>query len=142
MTRIIRGTTPRLVLFQTFSDSEDHRLMCVDIELSSPVHSWIRVSRGVPQWARQSSDFALETQGTDEFFFFGGTTVTHAKLHRYCSLPNCPNRFCFAFRREYVLTDLGTMTLSAHRSLLKDRSSVRPGGQRLISSSLGTTWWR
>ena len=53
------------------------------------------------------------------FFFFGGTTVTHAKLHRYCSLPNCPNRFCFAFRREYVLTDLGTMTLSAHRSFVE-----------------------
>ena len=37
--------------------------------------TWIRTSRGVTQLDRQSSGFAIEIEGTDCVFVFGGTAV-------------------------------------------------------------------
>ena len=50
--------------------SEDQGLMWTDIEVSSPLHgtAWIRLSRGVTLWARQSSEIAPETAGIDTVF--------------------------------------------------------------------------
>ena len=50
--------------------------MCIDIEVSSPVHDTARtrISRGVAQRTRQSSEFAPEIEGTDSVFMKGRTT--------------------------------------------------------------------
>ena len=60
--------------------SEAQGLMCIDIEVSSPVHNtvWIQVSRGFAHWECQSSGFAPETEGTDTVFMNGGTAVAQA----------------------------------------------------------------
>ena len=41
-------------------------LALVHGEVTSPLHgtAWLRISRGVAQWARQSSEFAPEIEGT------------------------------------------------------------------------------
>ena len=46
--------------------------LCVDTEVSSSLYgtAWMRTSRGVARWARQSSDFAPDIEGTDCVFFF------------------------------------------------------------------------
>ena len=56
VTRNIPGRTKIGPVLDVFV-SEDQGLMCIDIELSSPVQNtaWIRKSRGVTQLARQSS---------------------------------------------------------------------------------------
>ena len=60
---------------------EDHGLLCIDIEVSSPVHNtaWIRMSCGVTQWVRQSSESAPEFAGTDTVLINEGTAVAHAQ---------------------------------------------------------------
>ena len=60
-------------------------LLCVDTEVSSSLYgtAWIRTSRKVTRWARQSSEFAPDIAGTDCVFFFffqnGGTAVAQAQ---------------------------------------------------------------
>ena len=53
--------------------------MCMEIQAptSSSMAStaWIRISRGVTQWARETSDFAPEMAGMDTVFVNGGTAV-------------------------------------------------------------------
>ena len=53
--------------------------MCVEMEVPTALMvastAWIHISRGVPQLARQSSEFAAETRGTDVFLVNGGTAV-------------------------------------------------------------------
>ena len=67
---------PQLVPFSTFSVSEDQGLLCIDIEVSSPLHgTWIRPSRGDMPRARQSSEFAPEIGGTACIMANGGTAV-------------------------------------------------------------------
>ena len=55
-------TKTKLVPFWTFVSEDQGLIMCIDTEVSSPVHrtAWTRKSRGVTQWARQSSEFAPE----------------------------------------------------------------------------------
>ena len=61
--------------------SEDQSLLCIDIEVWSPVHdaAWVRVSREVTQWACQSSELAANNEGIDTVFTDGGTAVVHAQ---------------------------------------------------------------
>ena len=56
-------------------------LLCIDTESSSSVHktSWIRKSRGVSRWARQSSDFSPDAEGTELVKINGGAVVAHAQ---------------------------------------------------------------
>ena len=61
--------------------SEDQGLLCVDIEVSSPLHgiAWNRIRCGPAQWPRQSSEFAPEIEGRDTVFTNGGTAVARAQ---------------------------------------------------------------
>ena len=63
--------------------SEDQGLLCIDIEVSSPMCNTarIRISRGVKEWARQPSEF----EGTDTVVINGGTRVAHARRSRICT---------------------------------------------------------
>ena len=67
VTRNIPGRTKIGPVLDVFV-SEDQGLMCIDIELSSPVQNtaWIRKSRGVTQLARQSSLDFLSLSGQDD----------------------------------------------------------------------------
>ena len=61
--------------------AKHQRPLCIDIEVS-PVHNiaWMRMSRRVPQQARQSSEFAPDTDGIDNTVFRnGGSVVAHAQ---------------------------------------------------------------
>ena len=51
MLRNIPGTTNICPVLDVFV-SGDQGLLCIDIEVSSPVHNtaWLRLSRGVGQW--------------------------------------------------------------------------------------------
>ena len=77
--------------------------MCVDIEALSPVQitAWIRISRGVTQWPRQSSEFAPEIEGTDTVLINGGKAVAHAqtnaKFERFAGF-SAPRRITSACR--------------------------------------------
>ena len=59
------------------SVSEDHGLLCVDIEVSSPLHgtAWMRLSRGHDK--RQNSH--QKNEGTDAVFINGETAVAQAR---------------------------------------------------------------
>ena len=70
--------------------SKDQGLLCIDIEVSSPVHNtaWIRISRGVTQWARQSSEFPPEIEGKDTVSTNGRTAVATAQPENVDLRPN------------------------------------------------------
>ena len=68
-------------LFLDVFVSKDQGRLCIDIDVSSPVHgtAWIRISREVTQWSRQSSTFAQDIEGMDTVLINGGAVVAHAQ---------------------------------------------------------------
>ena len=61
----------------------DQGVICIEIEVPPKSRvagtAWIRISRGVAQWARQPSQVAPEIDGTDCVFVSGGAAVAPAQ---------------------------------------------------------------
>ena len=79
MIRNIPGTATMVQFYTSLSQKID--VFCNDIEVSSPVHNtaWIRTGRGVTQWARQTSEFEPEIEGTETVQINVGTALAHAQ---------------------------------------------------------------
>ena len=73
--RLKNGSVPDVFV------SEDQGLLCIDIDITSPVQNTacIRIGRGGTQWARQSSEFAPEIEGSDCVFTNAGTAIAQAQ---------------------------------------------------------------
>ena len=106
--------------------SEDQCLLCIDIEVSSPLYglAWIRISRGVTQRTRHLSEFAPEIEGRDTASKDGGTAVAQAQpedLDLYSGRP-------IAFHPEILPPPSDRLhPVQPH--------SARPSGDRLHSTS-------
>ena len=61
--------------------SKDQSLVCIDIEVSSPLHgtAWIRISRGVTRWHVNRQNSHQKLRERDAVFVNGVTAVVHAQ---------------------------------------------------------------
>ena len=116
--RNIIGTTKIGPVLDVFV-SKDPCLLCIDVEVSSPVHdtAWIRTNRAVTQWSRQSSEHAPDIEGMDTVFMNGGAAVAHAQ-------PKHPG-LCLG--RPCVFHPTITPPPPSDRLRMDQPGSVRPG---------------
>ena len=127
----------KMVPFWTYSSQEIKVSSALTWEVSTPSRlasvAWICISRGVTQRARQSSEFAPETEGTDTVFVNGGTAVGQAQPEIRIRASGDRLRFILKARRHHHPTDctqagqippgraLGDQLLSSQQCTLRNR---------------------